>query len=301
MEQLLYEGINAVRIIHFEGRGDPLMNPDLGELIQLSKEYFPNAVTMITTHATCGLDILRASIDGAFPESYERYRVGGDLNKALGFLRSLRNECLQSKTRMQVIWKYILFEWNDSDEEIRHAARLARELECELRFCMTHTPGRSTRFSDYSTLQRHLGQIGVAASLEETFPLKIVTSDGGSTEGNAAEYVEGFLKEALRYALAQDTQRAVEQVTFALTYDPGLTHIEDHGKKTIRAYMHSILSKARFPLTLSGLAGICRAWEDGESSQILLQQYLELAPDAPDRDHVLQHLALNNIEVGKLT
>jgi hypothetical protein len=66
----------------------------------------------------------------------EKYRVGGNLEKALCFLRNLRNERHRSKTRMKVIWKYILFEWNDSDEEMQHAASLATELECDLLFVL---------------------------------------------------------------------------------------------------------------------------------------------------------------------
>ena len=299
MEQLLSEGVKSVRIIHFEGRGDPLVNPDLGELILLSKQYFPDAVSMVTTHAsyaykpwltTCGLNILRASIDGAFADSYEKYRVGGNLEKALCFLRNLRNERQRSKTRMKVIWKYILFEWNDSDEEMQHAASLATELECDLLFVLTHSPGRSKRFSDNTLLQQHVRDLGVAASVERTYQLKTGVS-GVAIEGTAAEYIGIVLKAALEYAHVNDTRSAVGELVRALTHDPGISPIEDHGEATIRVYLKQILANARFPRTLSCLAAISREWEDGQTSALLLQRYLELAPDAPDRDHVLRDLA----------
>jgi molybdenum cofactor biosynthesis enzyme MoaA len=299
MERLVGEGVETVRIIHFEGRGDPLVNPDLGELILLSKQYFPNAISMVTTHAsypykpwltTCGLDILRASIDGAFADSYEKYRVGGNLDTALCFLRSLRNECRRSATEMKIVWKYILFEWNDSDEEMRHATMLAAELECDLQFVLTHTPGRSQRFANHARLHQHLREIGLTAAVEITYQLKPATS-GAVIDGTAAEYVEGVLKAALKCAQANDTKGAVEQLVRALTHDPGLSSIGDHGEATIRVYLNQILSKARLPLTLSWLAAISREWRDGETSAILLQRYLDLAPDAPDREHVRQDLA----------
>jgi molybdenum cofactor biosynthesis enzyme MoaA len=298
MERLLSEGVKTVRMIHFEGRGDPLANPNLGELILLSKQYFPNAISMVTTHAsypfkswltTCGLDILRASIDGAFAESYEKYRVGGNLDTALCFLRTLRNERHRSKKRMKVIWKYILFEWNDSDEEMRHAASLANELECDLQFVLTHSPGRSERFGDDAVLQQHLRRIGVTASLELTYQLK-PGSTGAAIEGTAAEYVDAILEAAFECAQADDTQGAIGQLVRALSYDPGLSPIEDHGKATIRIYLKQILSNARFPLTLSWLAAISREWDDRESSALLLWRYLELAPYAPNRYSVLWHL-----------
>ncbi|HEX6503097.1 MAG TPA: hypothetical protein VF011_07590 [Terriglobales bacterium] len=293
------EGVKSIRIIHFEGRGDPLVNADLGELILLSKQYFPDAVSMVTTHAsypykpwltTCGLNILRASIDGAFADSYEKYRVGGNLEKALCFLRKLRNERHHSKTPMKVIWKYILFEWNDSDEEMQHAASLATELECDLLFVLTHSPGRSKRFSDNTLLEQRLRELGVAASLESTYQLRTGVS-GAVIEGSAAEYLGMVLKAALEYAHANDTLSAVEQLASALTHDPGISPMEDHGKATIRVYLNQILANARLPLTLSWLAAISREWEDGHTSALLLQRYLELAPDAPDRDNVLRDLA----------
>lgn len=190
---------------------------------------------------------------------------------------------------MKVIWKYILFEWNDSDEEMRHAASLATELDCGLQFVLTHTPGRSKRFVEHDLLQQHLREIGVAASLERTYQLK-PDSAGVAIEGTAAEYVETVLTTALKLAQENNTQGAVRQLIRALVHDPGLSPIEDHGIATIRVYLEQILSGARFPLTLSWLAAISREWEDRESSAVLLRKYLELAPNAPDRDHVLRDL-----------
>jgi hypothetical protein len=87
---------------------------------------------------------------------------------------------------MKVIWKSILFEWNDSDEEMQRAASLATELECDLLFVLTHSPGKTKRFSDNTLLQQHLRELGVAASLESTYQLKPGVS-GVEIEGPAAE------------------------------------------------------------------------------------------------------------------
>jgi hypothetical protein len=299
MEQLLREGVNNVRMIHFEGRGDPLVNPNLGDLITMSKRYFPSSISMVTTHASypykswltsCPLDILRVSIDGAFADSYVKYRVGGNLEKALTFLRTLRDERRLSISPIKVIWKYILFEWNDSDEELQQAGLLATELNCGLQFVLTHTPGRSIRFTDHTLFREHLRKINVAASVERTYQIKPAIP-GAEVEGTGAEYVETVLRAALEYAQGNDVHNAVSQVICALTHDPGLSSIEDHGQGIIRAYLNEILSNARFPLTLTWLAAISRQWGEMETSVLLLQRYLELAPNAPEREHVLQHLA----------
>jgi molybdenum cofactor biosynthesis enzyme MoaA len=80
----------------FEGRGDPLNNAQMSDLIKITKEHYSSAHTSITTHgsfpfkdwiAESELDVLRVSCDGAYPESYERYRIGAKLDRVLEFMR----------------------------------------------------------------------------------------------------------------------------------------------------------------------------------------------------------------------
>src|SRR5712691_9041489 len=98
LRQLQREGVDSIRVVHFEGRGDPLMNPDMGELVKLTKKAYPDAFTIVTTHGSypykawiveSGLDQLRVSIDGAFPENYEKYRVGGNMATDVEILRKI--------------------------------------------------------------------------------------------------------------------------------------------------------------------------------------------------------------------
>src|SRR5262249_31899011 len=116
LQQLRTDGVQAIGWIHFEGRGDPLMNRSLGEMIRTAREIYPGATTMVTTHGSyryqpeilrSGLQVLRVSIDGAFPESYEKYRIGGDLNKAFRFLEQLRDDRRRHPNHLTVQWKYI--------------------------------------------------------------------------------------------------------------------------------------------------------------------------------------------------
>lgn len=107
------------------------------------------------------VDRMVFSIDGARPESYARYRVGGSLERALGNLRALAEACRQAGTagRVEVVWQYILFTWNDSDGEIAEARRRAGEMGVPLHWVVTHTPGASERFRDGSpALARLLSQ-----------------------------------------------------------------------------------------------------------------------------------------------
>src|SRR5262249_27020431 len=56
----------------------------------------------------------------------------------------------------------------------------------------------------------------------------------------------------------------------------------------VRECIPEILSTARLPLTFSWLAGMFHHVGDTETEILLLRRYLELAPDAPDKENVLQ-------------
>jgi pyruvate-formate lyase-activating enzyme len=98
------------------------------------------------------VDRLVFSIDGAREESYRKYRVNGSLAKALSKMTALVAACerLGTRNRIEIIWQYILFEWNDSDEELSQASELASALRVPLKWVFTHTAGASKRFTDGS-------------------------------------------------------------------------------------------------------------------------------------------------------
>jgi pyruvate-formate lyase-activating enzyme len=114
------------------------------------------------------LDRVVFSIDGARAETYAQYRVGGDLERALGSLEAFLEalEAAGHRQRVTVLWQYILFEWNDGDEEITEARRRAAALGVPIKWVATHTEGRSRRFTPGSAeLARLTGERGVYESL----------------------------------------------------------------------------------------------------------------------------------------
>jgi MoaA/NifB/PqqE/SkfB family radical SAM enzyme len=134
--------------LFFYNYGEPFVNPNAIDMIAHAKRVRPEMFVLTSTNGLpllkadrirrlveSGLDQLIVSIDGARPESYSRYRVGGQLDKALEVLRRV----VQAKkdlgaSRPEVVWRYILFRWNDSDEEMELARRLAEELDVD-RLC----------------------------------------------------------------------------------------------------------------------------------------------------------------------
>ena len=76
-----------------------------------------------------GIDEVTFSIDGATQESYAMYRQRGRLEVALRNLRAMADEKRTSGRDVPFLnWRYILFTWNDSDEEMNLARRLAAEV-----------------------------------------------------------------------------------------------------------------------------------------------------------------------------
>jgi len=102
-----------------------------------------------------GLSHLRVSVDGARPDSYARYRRYGSWERAYRFMRDAATARDRRGLPVTIEWKYILFEWNDSDAEMLEAYRLAMDLRIELSFCLTPWEGKSRRF-DLTSLDEKL-------------------------------------------------------------------------------------------------------------------------------------------------
>lgn len=144
--------------VAFCGKGEPLMNPHTPEMVSLVRSLL-NARTSIITNGnipwrdeivTCGVDEIIFSIDGANSSSYRKYRDG---NWRLAVENLTRAGSISTPTQ-RVIWKYILFSHNDSNEELQEAKRIADDIGVELFFDFTNAPNPSRRFKDNTDLQR---------------------------------------------------------------------------------------------------------------------------------------------------
>jgi hypothetical protein len=68
------------------------------------------------------------SIDGSTPESYSTYRIGGNFDKAMSFLRAATTRKRETGSRTKFVWKYILFDTTESVELMNNAQRMALDL-----------------------------------------------------------------------------------------------------------------------------------------------------------------------------
>ncbi len=150
----------ALEKILFYNFGEPFLHPQAIDFLRAVRARRPEVTLHTSTNglvftpakieaiaAEALLDRVVFSIDGATEKSYRRYRVGGSLERALASLASLATAARSHGTRdrIDIVWQYILFEWNDSPAELAAARTRAAEIGVPLRFILTHTAGASRR------------------------------------------------------------------------------------------------------------------------------------------------------------
>lgn len=143
----------ALGQVNYAGQGEPLAHGRFPALVDPVKAHAPFASTIVTTtgnvdfRAQVGgapLDQIVVSCDGATADSYGRYRRGGQFRRVLDFMRDCRRHGSPG-TRLE--WKYILFEFNDGEDEILRAQALADDIGVDsLLFIVTNSKWRSQRF-----------------------------------------------------------------------------------------------------------------------------------------------------------
>lgn len=142
--------------------GEPLLHKDTVPFLRAVRRLRPNCWLATNTNgipltpavieaiATEALfDKVVFSIDGATPESYRKYRVGGEWHRAMAKMAALVEACHKAGTRerVHIVWQYILFEWNDGDAELARAKELAAQLGVPLDWIVTNGDGASKRFT----------------------------------------------------------------------------------------------------------------------------------------------------------
>ena len=158
LERLLLDFLDHgydIKSIEYCGQGEPLNNPRFSELVATARRLYPTTIQRVITNGNhdhlekLGGEFVEetiVSIDGALQENYEKYRINGKIDRALDYLRDASRSHIPKGG--SVIWKYILFETNDTDKEILEAQRIACEAGItRLWFVHSHTANRSKRYT----------------------------------------------------------------------------------------------------------------------------------------------------------
>ncbi|MBD3277932.1 MAG: radical SAM protein [Candidatus Aegiribacteria sp.] len=153
----------------FSGHGEPLMNPELPELISIARTFYSVSLIILFTNGQEDLDpvllesspdVVNVAIDGTDQESYVQYRVGGSFEKAYSFLESLAKA--QVSGRSKVVWRYVLFNHNDEQERLASAWRMAKTAGAdEIAFIFTSIGEWSRKVQNAAQLESMLKSEGV--------------------------------------------------------------------------------------------------------------------------------------------
>ncbi len=151
-------GASLVRIDFFN-YGEAFLHKRAVEMCEYIKSRFPHIYLYTSTNGLAltvekarrlihsGIDEVTFSIDGASQETYARYRQRGKFDVALATLHAMTGEKARAGRDVpQLNWRYILFKWNDHDEEMSRARTLAAEVGVD-RLCWEITDHPEDSFS----------------------------------------------------------------------------------------------------------------------------------------------------------
>jgi hypothetical protein len=149
----------ALARVDFFNYGEAFLHKRAVEMCEYIKGRFPDIYLYTSTNGLAlgdararqlvhsGIDEVTFSIDGATPETYVQYRQRGDFHKALATLAAMADEKRAAQRDVPFLnWRYILFRWNDSDEEMDRARQLAAEIGVD-RLCWELTDHPEDAFS----------------------------------------------------------------------------------------------------------------------------------------------------------
>lgn len=142
-----------IEVMHYLGWGEPLLYENFAKLTQLVRKWHPDCIQEVTTSGSIpdptvlyatDIDRITVSCDGARQESYVKYRRSGDIDQVFNLLEY----AVKLDNKPFIEWKYILFEHNDSDEELEEVQLLAEKLSVDsLLFIITNSKKASKRFT----------------------------------------------------------------------------------------------------------------------------------------------------------
>jgi molybdenum cofactor biosynthesis enzyme MoaA len=202
----------SLRTLALVGFGEPLFNSRTPDMARLGRELFPDASIYVDTNANfgkrraqeladCGLNVIRLALDGIDEDSYQLYRRNGNFAQALQFTRDLAEEIRRTNSPTRALWKYILFDHNDRDDQLLQAVSMAREIGIAIEFDGTVGGNASKR---------------APAEIEAIVGHKIGRSiDPTSTTGEAMQLGEPNATSPIGRILARLRKRTASKVVIA--------------------------------------------------------------------------------------
>jgi len=152
------EGVH-IECIEYCGHGEPLAHRDFHRFVAAARRILPHTRQRLITNGNYSyraviqdqhVDEIIVSCDGATAATYPIYRKYGDFAVVQAFIA----DAVRATPRPCVVWKYILFDFNDSTPELERAQDLAMAHGVDvLLFVVTHSEGRSRRYTEHNVAE----------------------------------------------------------------------------------------------------------------------------------------------------
>jgi hypothetical protein len=150
---------NGIQSLFYFNLGEPFLSRHILEEIQTIRRYNPDIWIVTSTNAVpfdaeekfeaaLLMDYVYVSLDGVDQESVEQYQVGGNFEKSYENMKRLckmrsGTDRFRDGTPLPIIeWKYVMFRWNDSPEQVRKAVELAKAAGVDV---LEFVPGGAAR------------------------------------------------------------------------------------------------------------------------------------------------------------
>ncbi|MBK6521257.1 MAG: SPASM domain-containing protein [Sphingobacteriaceae bacterium] len=130
-----------VHSLTFYFQGEPYLNPDFLKMVRTASDN--NLYTITSTNAhylndevskqtiQSGLDEIIISIDGTSQETYEQYRVGGQLDKVLAGAQNIIKWKKELKSRKPyVVFQFVAFRSNE--HQVKSIKKLGRDMGADI-------------------------------------------------------------------------------------------------------------------------------------------------------------------------
>jgi hypothetical protein len=207
--------------LEYCGQGEPLAHREFHGFVATGRRIMPRTRQRLITNGNYDygtvmqgqhLDEIVVSCDGATADTYPIYRKNGDFARVQTFI----TDAARATPRPRLIWKYILFDFNDSTVELQRAQQLAMEHGVDvLMFVVTHSEGRSQRYTPRNLEQ--LLELTPFATINTTPVLESASTDRPSPRARSELRRRSFKRLLPRHAvLYLDETRAIASDTIHL-------------------------------------------------------------------------------------
>lgn len=174
--------------MEFHLGGENYMHKRANEMVRYCKDENPNCFILTSTNGhffhtpervaavlDSGIDAIIFSIDGADQESYAKYRQNGNFQRVLDGLTAMATmKRERGGVGPLLVWRYILFDWNDSFEMMDEARRLCVESGADHLAWHLNAVGSISASKRYYIGSPHLSEIG--HELWDTLPERLGVS-----------------------------------------------------------------------------------------------------------------------------